>query len=291
MPGLAAVIGGGLWILATAPIAALPAPPDWPGYLLESLPVALLAVICLTVAVAGAWLREDGRGGVLGRRDRADGARPGGRRPGSPGRSRSRPRSPGSATARRSRWPRRWPASGRSSSGSPSPGPATGRSPGCSCWRPCCSSSRRARPPGSRPGSGSGSPGSGSASSSCSGSRARSGRWAGRPDHGARSWPDRARSPGPSGDVHSRHDRDRVVDRDGRRGRGLPGGEGRPRRGPRPGRPLLGRPDPALGRELPDRRRAVHLGTPRDPGPRDPQAVGGPGQPGARPAGPPTRPR
>ena len=68
VPGLAAVIGGGLWILATAPIAALPAPPDWPGYLLESLPVALLAVICLTVAVAGAWLRADGRGGVLGRR-------------------------------------------------------------------------------------------------------------------------------------------------------------------------------------------------------------------------------
>jgi hypothetical protein len=68
VPGLAAVIGGGLWILATAPITALPAPPDWPGYLLESLPVAVIAVICLTVALVGVWLREDCRGGVLGRR-------------------------------------------------------------------------------------------------------------------------------------------------------------------------------------------------------------------------------
>jgi hypothetical protein len=57
-----------MWILATAPIAALPTPPDWPGYLLESLPAAILGVLCLTVAVAGAWLREDGAGGDVGRR-------------------------------------------------------------------------------------------------------------------------------------------------------------------------------------------------------------------------------
>ncbi len=68
VPGLAAVIGGGLWILAAVPIAALPTPPDWPGYLLDSLPAALLAVVCLVVAVAGTWLREDGRGGDVGRR-------------------------------------------------------------------------------------------------------------------------------------------------------------------------------------------------------------------------------
>jgi hypothetical protein len=68
LPGVAAVIGGGMWILATVPIAALPAPPDWPGYLLESLPAALVGVMCLTVAVAGAWLREDGAGGDVGRR-------------------------------------------------------------------------------------------------------------------------------------------------------------------------------------------------------------------------------
>lgn len=67
-PGLAAVIGGGLWLLGAAQIAALPIPPDWPGYLIDSLPLALLAVIALTVAVVGVWLREDGRGGVAGRR-------------------------------------------------------------------------------------------------------------------------------------------------------------------------------------------------------------------------------
>lgn len=68
VPGLAAVLGGGLWILGAAPIAALPTPPDWPGYLLDSLPLAILAVVVLSFAVVGAWLREDGRGGLLGRR-------------------------------------------------------------------------------------------------------------------------------------------------------------------------------------------------------------------------------
>jgi hypothetical protein len=68
VPGLSAVLAGGMWILAAAPIAALPTPPDWPGYLLDSLPLAVVAVLALTVAVAGTWLREDGRGGLVGRR-------------------------------------------------------------------------------------------------------------------------------------------------------------------------------------------------------------------------------
>jgi hypothetical protein len=68
LPGVSAVLGGGLWVLGTAPIAALPVPPDWPGYLVDSLPLAMAAVISLTLAVAGAWLRENGRGGVVGRR-------------------------------------------------------------------------------------------------------------------------------------------------------------------------------------------------------------------------------
>jgi hypothetical protein len=53
VPGLSAVLGGGLWVLGTAPIAALPTPPDWPGYLIDSLPLAILAVVALTLAVAG----------------------------------------------------------------------------------------------------------------------------------------------------------------------------------------------------------------------------------------------
>lgn len=68
VPGLSALLGGGLWMLGSAPIAALPTPPDWPGYLLESLPLAIVAAAALAIAVAGAWLREDGRGGTLGRR-------------------------------------------------------------------------------------------------------------------------------------------------------------------------------------------------------------------------------
>ena len=68
VPGLSAVVGGGLWLLGAAQIAALPVPPDWPGYLIDSLPLAFIAVIALTIAVLGAWFREDGRGGVAGRR-------------------------------------------------------------------------------------------------------------------------------------------------------------------------------------------------------------------------------
>ncbi len=61
VPGIAALIGGGLWILGADPILALPAPPDWPGYLFDTLPLALLAVVALTVAIVGAWLRLDER--------------------------------------------------------------------------------------------------------------------------------------------------------------------------------------------------------------------------------------
>jgi hypothetical protein len=68
VPGAAALLGGGLWILGAAPILALPAPPDWPGYLYDTLPLALLAVVALTVAVIGAWLRLDGRADRTGRR-------------------------------------------------------------------------------------------------------------------------------------------------------------------------------------------------------------------------------
>ncbi len=68
VPGLTAVLGGGLWILGAAPIAVLPTPPDWPGYLLDSVPLTIVAVVALAIAVIGVWLREDGGGGTLGRR-------------------------------------------------------------------------------------------------------------------------------------------------------------------------------------------------------------------------------
>jgi hypothetical protein len=68
VPGAAALLGGGLWIAAAGPILALPAAPDWPGYLLETLPLASLAVVLLTVALIGVWLRIDGRADRVGRR-------------------------------------------------------------------------------------------------------------------------------------------------------------------------------------------------------------------------------
>ncbi len=67
-PGAVALLGGGLWILGTASILALPVPLDWPGYLVEALPMASVAVAALTVAVSGAWLRLDGRSDRVGRR-------------------------------------------------------------------------------------------------------------------------------------------------------------------------------------------------------------------------------
>ena len=68
VPGVMALLGGGLWMLGAAPIAALPTPPDWPGYLLDTVPLTIVAVVVLAIAVIGVWLREDGRGGTLGRR-------------------------------------------------------------------------------------------------------------------------------------------------------------------------------------------------------------------------------
>ena len=40
VPGVAALVCGGLWTFIGAGVATQPVPPDWPGYLLETLPVA-----------------------------------------------------------------------------------------------------------------------------------------------------------------------------------------------------------------------------------------------------------
>lgn len=62
VPPISAVLGGGMWVLVAASIIALPAPPDWPGYLLETVPLALAGVIALGVAIIGCWLRLDRSG-------------------------------------------------------------------------------------------------------------------------------------------------------------------------------------------------------------------------------------
>ena len=67
IPALAALLGGGLWTAVAAWVVAQPVPPDWPGYLLEVIPLALVSVACLLVAVVGIALRAaDARGRSTG---------------------------------------------------------------------------------------------------------------------------------------------------------------------------------------------------------------------------------
>jgi hypothetical protein len=56
-PSIAAIVGGGLWTMIGAATFAQPAPPDWPGYLIETLPLATIAAVFLFVAAAGCLLR------------------------------------------------------------------------------------------------------------------------------------------------------------------------------------------------------------------------------------------
>jgi hypothetical protein len=57
VPGIAAIVGGGIWTVWSVVIITDATAPDWPGYLEEMLLSAVLAVGALAVAVTGAWLR------------------------------------------------------------------------------------------------------------------------------------------------------------------------------------------------------------------------------------------
>jgi hypothetical protein len=57
VPGIAAIVGGGIWTLWSVVIMTDATAPDWPGYLEEMLLSAVLAVGALVVALTGAWLR------------------------------------------------------------------------------------------------------------------------------------------------------------------------------------------------------------------------------------------
>jgi len=68
VPAVAALAAGGLWTVAAAVVAAQPVPPDWPGYLLETLPLATLGVALAGLAMIGCWARGSdaaGRAGTL----------------------------------------------------------------------------------------------------------------------------------------------------------------------------------------------------------------------------------
>jgi hypothetical protein len=56
-PAYAAVLGGSVWVVLGVLTASELAPPDWPGYTLDLVPLAILAAASLLLAVGGLWLR------------------------------------------------------------------------------------------------------------------------------------------------------------------------------------------------------------------------------------------
>jgi hypothetical protein len=63
VPAFSALLGGGLWTVAAAAVVSQPVPPDWPGYLADIVPLALVAVVLLLVATLGCLLRAGDDGG------------------------------------------------------------------------------------------------------------------------------------------------------------------------------------------------------------------------------------
>jgi hypothetical protein len=57
VPAGAALLGGGLWTIVSVGVLAQPVPADWPGYVLETVPLAALAAASILVAASGCLLR------------------------------------------------------------------------------------------------------------------------------------------------------------------------------------------------------------------------------------------
>ena len=66
VPATAALVGGGLWTVLATIVVLQPVAPDWPGYVLEIVPLAVLAAIALGVATVGCALRRGDAGGRAG---------------------------------------------------------------------------------------------------------------------------------------------------------------------------------------------------------------------------------
>ena len=67
LPAVAALVGGGLWTVVAAAVVFQPVPSDWPGYLVDVLPLAIVAAGFLLVASLGCALRAgDGGGRAMG---------------------------------------------------------------------------------------------------------------------------------------------------------------------------------------------------------------------------------
>lgn len=67
VPAVAALIGGGAWTVGAVAVVAQPVPADWPGYVLDIIGSALVAVGFLLVATLGCALRWGDKGGNAGR--------------------------------------------------------------------------------------------------------------------------------------------------------------------------------------------------------------------------------
>jgi hypothetical protein len=65
-PAAAAIISGGLWTIAGVTVVGQPAPPDWPGYTVDVLPLATAAVLAGLVAIVGCWARRSDSSGRAG---------------------------------------------------------------------------------------------------------------------------------------------------------------------------------------------------------------------------------
>ena len=65
-PAVAALLSGAMWTTAGVAVVGQPAPPDWPGYFIDVLPLTIVAVVAGLVAIIGCWARRSDGGGRLG---------------------------------------------------------------------------------------------------------------------------------------------------------------------------------------------------------------------------------
>ncbi len=65
LAGVAALVGGAAWTAVALAVVFQPVPPDWPGYLHELLPLAILAAVSLLIATLGVAVRVADLGGRL----------------------------------------------------------------------------------------------------------------------------------------------------------------------------------------------------------------------------------
>jgi hypothetical protein len=65
-PAVAALLSGAMWTIAGVAVVGQPAPPDWPGYFIDVLPLTIVAVAAGLVAIIGCWARRSDSSGRLG---------------------------------------------------------------------------------------------------------------------------------------------------------------------------------------------------------------------------------